>query len=66
MPKLTGENLKVMSFKLCMERLLVKIRSGLSLMTIYKYTKHYNYLQTLLQKLQTYLQIQKLLKCQAY
>ncbi len=63
MPKLTGENLKVMSFKLCMKKLLVKIRSSLSLMTIYKYTKHYNYVQA---KLQTYLQIQKLLKCQAY
>jgi hypothetical protein len=50
MPKLTGENLKVMSFKLCMKRLLVMIRSSLSLMTIYKYTKHYNYVQAYIHK----------------
>ncbi len=49
-----------------MKRLVVKIESSLLLTIIYKYTKHYNYLQAYLPKLQAYLQKQKLSKCQAY
>ncbi len=50
----------------CTKRLLVKIRSSLLLTINYECTKHYNYLQAYSHKIQRYLQIQKLLKCQAY
>jgi hypothetical protein len=44
------------------ERQLVKIRSSVILMIIYKYAKHYNYLQANLQKLQTYTNTFKIAK----
>ncbi len=40
-------------FYLCMKRLLVKIRSSLLLIIIYKFTKHCNYLQVYWQNIQT-------------
>ncbi len=40
-----------------MKRLLVTIRSSLILPIMYKYTKHYNYLQVYIHILQTYTNI---------
>jgi hypothetical protein len=46
----------------CMKKLLANFKSSLLLMSIYKCTKHLNYLQTHLHLIQTNLQALKLLK----
>jgi hypothetical protein len=50
-------NIEVFQEVATVQRLVVRIRPSLLVMIIFRFTKHYNYLQAYLHSTQTYLQV---------